>query len=56
MIRKQNGKSNLSKDGIAIIGHHNASHWVQKHLGEKPKFYLIVPDYGKGKSVVTKFQ
>lgn len=33
--RKDNNKNkttHLSKKGIAIVGHHDASHWVQKHL------------------------
>lgn len=40
-------KSYLSKNGIAVIGHHDASHWVQKHLGQKQKLYLSVPDKRK---------
>lgn len=48
-------KSYLSKNGIAVIGHHNASHWIQKHLEQKQKLYLSVPDK-REESVVEKFQ
>ena len=50
-VRKQNEKSYLSKNGIAIIGHHDASHGVQKHLGPKQRLYLSVPENRKGKPV-----
>lgn len=50
-VRKQNEKSYLSKNGIAIIGHHNTSHGVQKHLGPKQKLYLSAPENRKEKCV-----